>query len=235
MLTHCSVSGWRWFRGDAFWSRGPSPNNSVRKDEDPEGGICRWWLASCFQGASGAIDLCFLIRLLFQEISNYRSAWHLCVCVCACSAHVGPLSWQTAGRNNTTPPASVILPPLGVVQFNSNSSLMAFYELLGTACSISTTHHSTSLLRSLLQESMEWPGDSPDDRTLMAPLPPNTSSEMTTEKFLKNTKEKLNPDANRSVGRLWMSSRHHRCKVWSPFHFRWMIWRTTHDDDVFCV
>lgn len=46
---------------------------------------------------------------------------------------------------------------------------------------------------------MEWPGDSPDDRTLVAPVPPNVSSDIKTEKFLKNTKEKLIPNTNRSV------------------------------------
>lgn len=58
-----------------------------------------------------------------------------------------------------------------------------------------------SLLLSLvpLQSGMEWPGDSPEDQAPVAALPPRMSSEMDSEQFLKNTKEKLNLNANRSV------------------------------------
>lgn len=50
--------------------------------------------------------------------------------------------------------------------------------------------------------------DSPEDPALVAALPPNTSSEMDAEKFLRNTKEKLNPNANRSVRHDCMLAHH---------------------------
>lgn len=58
------------------------------------------------------------------------------------------------------------------------------------------------------QKSMEWPGDSPEDRALVAALPPDTSSEMDAERSLRNTKEKLSPNANRSVRHVCMSAYH---------------------------
>lgn len=59
--------------------------------------------------------------------------------------------------------------------------------------------HSPLLSLVPLQSGMEWPGDSPEDQAPVAALPPRMSSEMDSEQFLKNTKEKLSPNANRSV------------------------------------
>lgn len=50
-----------------------------------------------------------------------------------------------------------------------------------------------------LHSSMEWPGDLPEDPSCVGLLAPGVSSEMDSEQFLKDTKEKLNPNANRSV------------------------------------
>lgn len=51
-----------------------------------------------------------------------------------------------------------------------------------------------------LQSSMECPGDLPEERPLVGLLAPVTSIEMASEQFLEDPKEKLNPNANRSVG-----------------------------------
>lgn len=55
---------------------------------------------------------------------------------------------------------------------------------------------------------MEWPGDLTEDQALVAALVPNMSNEMDTEKFLRNTKEKLTSDGNRLVRLLYMSAKH---------------------------
>lgn len=50
-----------------------------------------------------------------------------------------------------------------------------------------------------LHSSMEWLGDVPEDPSCVGLLAPGVSSEMDSEQFLKDTKEKLNSNANRSV------------------------------------
>lgn len=49
------------------------------------------------------------------------------------------------------------------------------------------------------QGSMEWPGDFPDDHAFVELLVPGVSSELDFEQFLKDTEEKLNLNASRSV------------------------------------
>ena len=46
---------------------------------------------------------------------------------------------------------------------------------------------------------MEWPGDFPDDHAFVELMVPGLSSEMDFDQFLKDTEEKLNLNANRSV------------------------------------
>lgn len=59
---------------------------------------------------------------------------------------------------------------------------------------------SLSLSSSLsLQSSMEWPGDFPEDHAFVDLLVPGVSSELDFEQLLKDTEEKLNLNANRSV------------------------------------
>lgn len=50
-----------------------------------------------------------------------------------------------------------------------------------------------------LQSTMEWPGDFPDDHAFVDLLVPGVSSELDFEQFLKDTEEKLNLNASRSV------------------------------------
>lgn len=50
-----------------------------------------------------------------------------------------------------------------------------------------------------LQSSMEWPGDFPEDHAFVELLVPGVSSELDFEQLLKDTEEKLNLNANRSV------------------------------------
>lgn len=46
---------------------------------------------------------------------------------------------------------------------------------------------------------MEWPGDFPEDHSFVELLVPGFSSELDFEQLLKDTEEKLNLNANRSV------------------------------------
>lgn len=46
---------------------------------------------------------------------------------------------------------------------------------------------------------MEWPGDFPEDHAFVGLLVPGFSSELDFEQLLKDTEEKLNLNANRSV------------------------------------
>lgn len=50
-----------------------------------------------------------------------------------------------------------------------------------------------------LQSSMEWPGDFPEDHAFVELPVPGVSSELDFEHLLKDTEEKLNLNANRSV------------------------------------
>lgn len=50
---------------------------------------------------SGAIDFCLLIRLLFEEISNYYNPYD-CACVCVYSMCVFVVCFLTDSCDNTT-------------------------------------------------------------------------------------------------------------------------------------
>lgn len=55
------------------------------------------------------------------------------------------------------------------------------------------------LVSFFMQGGMEWPGDFPDDHAFVELMVPGLSSEMDFDQFLKDTEEKLNLNANRSV------------------------------------
>lgn len=55
------------------------------------------------------------------------------------------------------------------------------------------------LVSLFMQGGMEWPGDFPDDHAFVELMVPGLSSEMDFDQFLKDTEEKLNLNANRSV------------------------------------
>ena len=50
-----------------------------------------------------------------------------------------------------------------------------------------------------LQSLMDWPQDFPDDHAFVELLVPGVSSKLDFEQFLKDTEEKLNLNASRSV------------------------------------